>query len=269
MDTPTVARLDAQDPGGARTATVLIYAVDHERRAELTDTVDAAGWVPLAVASPAAAIDIVDDVPPDLFLLALEGVSGDELELLDRVRDHPDGDRVPVICLIERKHRRVTIDAFRRRADDVVSGRPHRSELIARMQARVERPPVPRTDLVYDPVTGALTGGAFVEQLTKERERLQRRGTPGALAFLALDELPGLTELHGTRARDELLAQVVRLIQADGRRLDHVGIRRGVVGLLLPDTPRRGAQIRLERLARLIDTIRSRKAAWVLGASPE
>ena len=70
--------------------------------------------------------------------------------------------------------------------------------------------------------------------------------------MLALDELPALEAQFGSRARDEVVAQVVRLIRKDGRTIDFVGLSRGLLGLLLPNTPRKGAQIRLERLSRLI-----------------
>jgi GGDEF domain-containing protein len=101
-------------------------------------------------------------------------------------------------------------------------------------------------------VTGALTPEALARQIELELERVARGGQVGTLAYVALDELPGMQARFGSRARDELLAQVVRLIKVDGRQLDHIGFSRGVLVVLLPGTPAKGAQIRLERLARLV-----------------
>ncbi len=236
----------------ARQATVLVYASDAERRDQMVTVIERAGWLPLVAVAHGEAVRIVRDAPPDLFLLMLRGTADDELGLLDDVRNTADGELVPIVCMLDRRHRALTIDAFGRRADDVVWGQPHPDELIARLRARIERRPMPTTELIEDPVTGALTPRALASQLSKEHERVARGGEPGALAFLSLDELPGITARRGSRARDQVLAQVVRLIKRDGRQLDFVGSRRGVIALLLPGTPTKGAQARLDRLARKI-----------------
>ena len=246
----------SDDDGGASTSarqhTVLVFADDVARRDHLVAIIEQASWLPLIATDRDEAVRIVRSAPPDLFVMLLDGTDGDELDLLDDVRNTIDGELVPIVCVLEQRHRALTIDAFGRRADDVVWGRPDAAELIARLRARIERRPVPITELIEDPVTGALTPRAFASQLSKEAERVARGGEPGAIAFLALDELPGITARRGSRARDELLAQVVRLIEVDGRQLDFVGSRRGVLALLLPGTPSKGAQARLDRLARKI-----------------
>ncbi len=235
-----------------RQPTVLVFGTDSDRRDQIVSIIEEASWLPLVAGDRSEVLRIVQGAPPDLFVLVLAGFDGVELELLDDVRNSVDGELVPIVCVLDQRHRDLTIDAFGRRADDVVCGRPHPSELIARLRARIERRPVPTTELIEDPVTGALTPRAFATQLSKEHERVARGGEPGALAFLSLDELPGITARRGSRARDELLAQVVRLIEHDGRQLDFVGSRRGVLALLLPGTPTKGAQARLDRLARKI-----------------
>ena len=117
---------------------------------------------------------------------------------------------------------------------------------------RLERRPVPRADLITDPITGALSSASFVAQVEHELERLVRGGRSGVLALLQLDELPELEARHGARAREELMAQVVALIQEDSRDVDFVGHTRGVLAILMPATPAKGGQVRLDRLARLL-----------------
>ena len=235
-----------------RRQTVLIVAIDPGRRDELARMVEGAGWFPLHATTAGEALEVLYDAPPDLLLLDVAENIGAELEVLDCYRTDPDGDRVPVVCLLARPNRKLTVDAFLRRADDVVSAREHPDELQARLRARLERPPLPRTKLLEDPVTGALTSDAFAGQMHHELQRISRGGRSGVLALLALDELPAFEAQFGSRARDEVVAQVVRLIKKDGRTIDFVGLSRGLLGLLLPNTPRKGAQIRLERLSRLI-----------------
>ena len=152
-------------------------------------------------------------------------------------------------CIREARRRRDLRSSRSRRVDRPV---PDRASSAHRY---------PRSRLVHDPVTGALTSEAFEDQLRKEHERVDRGGQPGCLAFIAFDELPELTARYGSRARDELLAQVVRLIKQDGRKLDFVGWRRGMVAVLLPSTPTQGCpdSLRSARAQDLPPGVRDRR----------
>ncbi|MCP3987698.1 MAG: glycosyltransferase [Actinomycetia bacterium] len=237
---------------GARQTTILIASTDPDRGSELAAIVEAAGWLALMANDDDHAVSLFREAPPDLVLLAFQGTAMAELGLLDRLRKEPDGDRVPIVCNPPRRRHQFVVEAFGRRADDVIAGRPHPAELTARLRVRMERRPLPRQELLEDPITGALTQAAFSEQVDRELERVHRGGRQGALGFLALEELPELETEYGSRARDEIVSQVVHLIKEDSRTLDFVGFSMGVVGLLMPGTGRQGAQIRLDRLSKLI-----------------
>lgn len=237
---------------GARQTTVLIASTDPFRGPELVRLVESAGWLPLLADDADHAVRLFEEAPPDLVLLAFRQTSMTELDILDRLRAAPDGDQVPIVCNPPRPWRNFTIEAFGRRADDVVAGEPHESEFIARLRVRMERRPLPRQELIEDPITGALTKAAFAEQVDRELERVDRGGKQGTLGYLALEELPRLEADFGSRARDEIVSQIVHLIKEDSRTLDFVGFSMGVVGLLMPGTGPEGAQIRLDRLSKLI-----------------
>jgi cellulose synthase/poly-beta-1,6-N-acetylglucosamine synthase-like glycosyltransferase/PleD family two-component response regulator len=235
-----------------RRETVLIVATDSKRRDTLASQVREIGCLAMVATTCAEALAVLRTAPPDLMLLEVADQTDERLDLLDRYRDDPDGAKVPVVCLLEKQDQQLVVEVFRRQADDVIV-KTERPELLgARLRARLDRPPLPRARLVEDPVTGALTASAFAGQLRCEIERVARGGRPGAVVLLSLDELPGLEAEHGPRARDELLAQVVRLTRNDGRKTDVIGSCRGLIALLLPGTPRKGAQTRLERLSRLL-----------------
>lgn len=187
---------------------------------------------------------------PDLLMLWAPSEEPEALRLLERLREDADGRRAPALVLAADAHTRLR--AFAAGADDVADPGLSGDELRARVRVRLERRPVPRERRVVDPVTGGLTEDAFEARLTHESERVGRGGRPGAVAYLSLHELPALQARLGSRARDEVLAQLVRLIQQDGRKLDLVGLSRGHLALLMPDTPPKGAQTRLERLTRKI-----------------
>jgi GGDEF domain-containing protein len=193
---------------------------------------------------------------PDLLVLYAPFEEAAVLSLLGRLRDDPDHRRVPALVLADDPGTRLR--AFEAGADDVADLNLSAAELSARVRVRLDRRPVPRDRLVVDPVTGGLTEDAFEARLAQEVERVGRGGRPGAVAYLSLHELPALQARLGSRARDEVLAQLVRVIQDDGRKLDLVGISRGNLALLMPNTPAKGAQTRLERLTRKIAKLKIR-----------
>jgi cellulose synthase/poly-beta-1,6-N-acetylglucosamine synthase-like glycosyltransferase/DNA-binding response OmpR family regulator len=192
----------------------------------------------------------IEEAVPDLVVLDAPADDDAPLGLLRALRDDPETAAVPVLVLTDPGDSTTTLRAFALGADDVVCREVSDDELAARVAVRLDRRPVPRERLVIDPVTGATTEAALAARLAQEVERARREGRPGSLAYLSLHELPHVQARLGSRARDELLAQVVRLIQADGRKLDLVGLSRGQLALLLPGTPADGARVRLERLSR-------------------
>jgi cellulose synthase/poly-beta-1,6-N-acetylglucosamine synthase-like glycosyltransferase/GGDEF domain-containing protein len=249
-------RLTAPTDEGAeqRHETVLVVSPDRLRRVTLADVIDAGGWLPATAATEQEAMWELTPALPHLVVIDIPEPADAEwaLGLIDRIRGLAGGERTPVVVLTPTEHRHLTLAAFGRRADDVVAGHPHADELIARFRVRLERRPVPREDLETDPITGALSPASFTAQVEHELERLIRGGRPGVLALLQLDELPELEARYGLRAREELMAQVVALIEEDSRDVDFVGHARGVLAILMPATPAKGGQVRLDRLARLL-----------------
>jgi DNA-binding response OmpR family regulator len=247
-----VARLSTRADAtlGQRREAVLLACADAGERARLESLLEEENLVVVSCASAAEAERHLAGARPDLLLLGAPFEESDFLGLLERLREDPDGRRVPALVLADDLATRLR--AFSVGADDVADPALTGEELRARVRVRLERRPVPRERLEVDPVTGGLTEDAFEARLTHEVERVGRGGRPGAIAYLSLHELPALAARLGSRAHDEVLAQLVRLITEDGRKLDLVGISRGHLALLMPNTPPKGAQTRLERLTKKI-----------------
>jgi cellulose synthase/poly-beta-1,6-N-acetylglucosamine synthase-like glycosyltransferase/GGDEF domain-containing protein len=174
------------------------------------------------------------------------------LAALAALRSHNDGGAVAAIVLARKYDLTKLLGAFALGADDVVPRSIERRELAARIRARLDRRAVPRDGLVRDPVTNALNPEALQRAMGIEFERVRRSGRPASLAYLAFDEMPSIEAIHGQRARDELLAQIVALVEEDGRRVDLIGLSRGHLALILPETTSKGARIRLNRLVQKI-----------------
>jgi DNA-binding response OmpR family regulator len=229
---------------------VLLVCADEKLTERIERLLEAVGSLAVICRNVGEAAWRIEQAAPDLVVLDGQRGEVDALSLLRTLRDDPATEAVPVLVLTEKGDTETRLRAFALGADDVARRGIGDAELAARIGVRLERRPVPRERLVTDPVTGALTEAAFKAQLDKEVERMSREGRPGSLAYLSLHELPDVQARLGSRARDELLGQIVKAIEADGRKLDMIGLSRGQLALLLPGTPPDGAQVRLERLSR-------------------
>jgi cellulose synthase/poly-beta-1,6-N-acetylglucosamine synthase-like glycosyltransferase/DNA-binding response OmpR family regulator len=232
-----------------RRDTALVVSCDAAMLERLRDAVLWAGCTALCCTTPEEALERLEEVSPNLLVLdAPWDDEGEPLSVLQALRRAVDGDGVPALVLTEGSDLRLA--ALMAGADDVVDRDVATDDLRARLQARLMRPSASRRRVPTDPVTGTLTTEASLEQLRHEAERAARTRRPGVLALLSFHELPALHAELGARARDELLAQAVRIVKADGRLLDGVGTARGQLALLMPETDAAGAQVRLERLMR-------------------
>jgi CheY-like chemotaxis protein len=245
-------RVLARDPEAlnARHDAVLVVSSDTALSARVEDLLEADGSLAVTCRTAGEAAWRIEQAIPDLVMVDARQGEMEALTVLRALRDDPATEAVPVLVLTEEGNSEACLEAFALGADDVVERGVDAAELSARIGVRLERRPVPREQLVTDPITGALTEAAFESQLALEVERMNREGRPGTLAYLSLHELPDVQARLGSRVRDELLAQIVRAIEADGRKLDAVGLSRGQIAMLLPGTPPAGAQVRLERLSR-------------------
>jgi diguanylate cyclase (GGDEF)-like protein len=237
-------------PLNARDDAVLLLSADEALVERVWRVVEGQGAHLLTCRNAGEAAWRIEEAIPDLVVLDAPPGETDVLSLLPTLREDAATEAVPALVLAKRRDSETCLRAFELGADDVARRGADEAELAARIGVRLARRPVPRDQLVTDPITGALTEAAFEAQLAKEVERMNREGRPGSLAFLSLHELPDIQARLGSRVRDEVLAQIVRAIEADGRKLDLVGLSRGQLALLLPGTPPAGAQVRLERLSR-------------------
>ena len=235
---------------GERREAVLLACADAAARARVEALLEEENLLVLSCESAAEAEQHLAVARPDLLVLGAPSAESEILGLLEHLREDPDGGRVPALVLADDPATRLR--AFAVGADDVADPALSGEELRARVRVRLERRPVPRERMEIDPVTGGLTEGAFEARLAHEVERVGRGGRPGAIAYMSLHELPALEARLGSRARDEVIAQLVQLVAEDGRKLDLVGISRGHVALLMPNTPPKGAQTRLDRLTKKI-----------------
>jgi PleD family two-component response regulator len=121
-------------------------------------------------------------------------------------------------------------------ADDYIRKPFMASELIARIQGKIVRPPISSELIMKDVRTGLLKPKLFEEIIVKERFRAMSNGSEGFLAYMSLSELPILRNRLGVGVEAEIWRQTARILEAKLRPVDILGWgQEGSLGLLLPD----------------------------------
>jgi cellulose synthase/poly-beta-1,6-N-acetylglucosamine synthase-like glycosyltransferase/GGDEF domain-containing protein len=134
-------------------------------------------------------------------------------------------------------------------ADDYLVKPFQLTELIARVRAKVERPPVPAAVLPRDRPTGVLSEARFAEELEREVSRAHKTRRHGVLAHLVMHELQRVRTLFSSRVEDEIELQAASLIAVGAGPLEVLArADRDRFMLLLPETSAAEARGRLAEL---------------------
>ncbi len=246
----------------ARAKDSILVVEDEERvRKLLSMVLRRAGYDVTVAADGRAALRRIAEATPDLVVSDVMMPEMDGFTLLRELRTDPATRAIPVILLTAKSATTDVVEGFNLGADDYLPKPFEAVELLARVKAKIERPPVPSDQLILDRQTGLLSERHFREELKRESERSARSGMTGCLAYLFLHELPTLRDSLGSRSEAALAKQVTELVQADNRPLDIVGRdRKGRFIILLPETGPDMAQRRLDALAQQIA-----KATFMVG----
>ncbi|TML22380.1 MAG: response regulator, partial [Actinobacteria bacterium] len=191
---------------------------------------------------------------PDLVISDVDLPAVDGFELLTQLRSRPTTQAVPLILVSQRNAAAEdAVRGLRLGADDYVRRPIEPAELVARVEAKFERPPVPATMFPRHPGTPLLSTLRFHEELNREIERFNRTGRSGCLAALDLAERQSVVGRLGPRADRDLRVQVSALAAGAVGNLDLVGVDTdGRLLVLMPETDPEEASGRLLHLSERI-----------------
>src|SRR5579864_9523253 len=215
----------------------------------------AAGCEVVRAANGEEALGRLREALPDLVISDVNMPKMDGFELLRWMRSHAATKAVPVILLTARGDTEDVVAGLGLGADDYLIKPFAQRELLARVRAKIDRPPVPAAALTRDRPTGLLSEVAFAEELDREVVRAWKTRRHGVVAYIALHELAHLRSRFSSRVRDEIELQVVNLITPGSGPLDVIGHDEGDrFLLLLPETSADDARRRLtDVMARVAD----------------
>jgi CheY-like chemotaxis protein len=233
-----------------RTGHVLVVDDDPMTLALVREALEAGGHTVETAESGRDALHSLGRNLPDLVIADVAMPAVDGFELLTQLRSQPSTQALPVMFLTSRVGPDDAVHALRLGADDYVRKPVPVPELVARVEAKLGRPPVPVNHLHRHPGTGLLTEARLHEELAREVERWSRSGRPGCVAALDLAERHSLRERLGSRADQDLRVQVAVLATAGAENLDLIGQDAdGRLLVLMPETSREQARERLLRLS--------------------
>ena len=247
--------LDPTDQAPPRDDGASVLVVDDEEsiRSLLTTVLRMAGYAVTSARTGADALERLAEDVPDLIVSDVMMPDMDGFTLVESLRRDEATRRIPLIFLTAMGEKSNVVEGLGLGADDYIPKPFQVDELLARIQAKIDRPPVPWTDLPRDRRTGLLSSAAMEAEIEHELERARRSGRVGCLAFLEIYEGPRLLDRLGQRAVDGLARNLADLLRNSMEGLDLLG-REGLYGfsILMPETTEEAAEERLHRLAQTL-----------------
>ena len=224
-----------------------------------------AGFDVVAAASGAEALDRLAEAIPDVIVsdVMMPGLSG--FELIGRIRSQSALRSVPLLFVTTRSGQDDIVMGLGLGADDYLVKPFGTAELVARVRAKVERPPSPVDLLPVDRASGALRMEVFVRAVDREGSRSD---TDYVVAHLRVPELATVRKRLGVRSEREAIRQVTSILQhslgpADLVAIDPAG------GWLLLCTPNASTPERtLGKLARSVNDVDVMAAGASLRLTP-
>jgi diguanylate cyclase (GGDEF)-like protein len=207
------------------------------------------------------ALQLVHDSVPDLILLDAElpGMSG--FKVFDALQAAPDVMGVPIIFITSHAEAGFEVSALNMGAADFIAKPFTPARLLARVKTHL-RTKHTTDELRRTSGTDALTGLAsrhfFDESLKNEWLRGLRGGDPISLLLIDIDHFDLYGERYGLAKGESCLRRVAAAIKGIARRPADIVARCGgeQFGVLLPQTPRRGAEYIAQRILDVVDALR-------------
>jgi cellulose synthase/poly-beta-1,6-N-acetylglucosamine synthase-like glycosyltransferase/PleD family two-component response regulator len=255
--TTTTAHPTGLEPS-RRTARVLVVHDHPKEPTALGAALTSAGFEVAMAGSGPAGIGLLLRSVPDVVVAHIVSAA-DGLVFVGQMRSHPTSRGIPLIILTASGDSDDAARALALGADDYVRNAISTEELVARVRAKLARPPVPAEQRARHQGTGLLTPVAFREQVAREIDRVAHdpSGRPGrnqptgggCVAALDLAERASVARRLGAGADRELRVQVSAIAATGAGQYDLVGRDGdGRLLVLMPDASPLDAPERLARL---------------------
>jgi diguanylate cyclase (GGDEF)-like protein len=231
---------------------ILVVDDDRNLRKIITTNLELAGYDVTAASSGVEAMQILEDLQPDLVLLDVMMPAMDGYETTRRIRKHPTNSHVPIILLTAKGEVEDKVQGFDAGADDYITKPFGPQEMLARVRAKIRRVTV---DSSLSPLT-RLPGNLAIEAELKRRIEMH---APFAVLYEDLDNFKAFNDVYGFTHGDEAIQLVasttVDAVRRRGNEDDFVG-HIGGDDFLVVTSPDRSEEIAREIIAQFDPDIR-------------
>ena len=236
---------------------VLVVDDDEMILALVSHGLTAAGYDVTTASSGWLALDRLAEAVPDVIVSDVNMPDMDGFALVRRLREDDALRSLPLVFLTSRAEADDVVSGLGLGADDYLTKPFDLPVLVARVQAKRLRPPVPAERLRLDRRTGLSGRAAFLAELERERERSGRSGRPGHVAVLSVHEAASVRLRFGPRGEDELARQLGEVLADSVDALETAGLAgNGTFALLLPESEASEVTRRLQALTESLATAR-------------
>lgn len=196
---------------------------------------------------------VVDELGPELIVLATEVGDHTGLELSEVLRGHELYGDVPVLFLATQDD--VERTGFLISADDILVKPITPPVLRGRAIARLERYRYAQRHQQLDRLTGCLSRAAVLRTADREVGLARRSGNPLSVVLLDLDGMHQINAEHGLDVGDRLLRAFAEVLVFNLRETDVIGRVGGdAFGVLMPKCGALDARKRIENVRRKFAT---------------
>jgi diguanylate cyclase (GGDEF)-like protein len=208
-------------------------------------------------ASGLDALRLARELPPDLVLLDAEmtGMSG--FKVFDALKALPDLAEVPIIFVTGHSEPAFEAGALEMGAADFIAKPVNPLLVKARVKTHLRYKHMAeelRRVSAADSLTGLVNRRNFDESLQREWQRSRRHGNPLMLLLIDIDHFQLYNDRYGNPKGDACLQEVARALGSAARRTADVIARcgGGEFAVLLPETPRVGAEFVAQHILRAV-----------------
>lgn len=250
-------------------STILLLEDEPDLAEFISAQLEDAGYDVSHVENGQAALEMLDEMLPDLIVSDVMMPGMDGFRFLEELRKRPRLEAIPLIFLTTRAKLDDIVAGLALGADDYLVKPFKPAELVARVQSKLLRPPVPAAEIRRDTSSGLLGEAAFLSELKREHARARRGNYSGVVARLVIPDLARLRTYFGPRTDRALASQLGGLLERTADPLASLGhAMNGDFLLVLPGLSGREAAAELDRLAQTITADRFSLGTEALRISP-
>jgi len=223
---------------------------------QLRDFLDEYGYRTIPCKHPLEAMDLLNEITPDLIVLDIIMPDVDGYEFCKWVRSQTRLKMIPIVFLTAKTRLEDKLEGLGIGGDDYITKPFSMEELLARIEVILKRLESFHEISMRDELTHAFNRRYFNERLGEEVHRVKRTGRPFSAVLIDIDYFKRINDNYGHYVGDSVLIQFVKLLQSSLRKSDLV-VRLGGEEfiLLLSDTSSGKAYLLAERLRQTLDEV--------------